>query len=1036
MLGAILCVLVSVGAMAEGTRQIMPTEYSHGRLEIYPYFSDFAMYGCAEEYRLNVTICSSGEKVYFGFGNRLDAFQVVSNDVSFRIKNSSGNVVFGPIIVPASGNGFISTYQQAIAGPNTFHPAGYPPLVFTPDSPGDYYFEFDFPGVLDQRREFKYFDITVADEFNSVQDGRIWSKAWQLTTSQSMPPNYFDNAFEGKMYVYSDDGIVTSIDFNGVRPLVFTVTSNSSGCYNTGNQYLDRKSVVGYHNYPEYKIFLNDPDESCYPTGELGDIIAPSTFTGCNADDFCINITVNQPGTAEIVINLNGQPGFQGGSIDRMIVTELEAGLNCVPFDGLDGIGNPIVDGTNVEFEIEYYNGVTHLPLTDVEYNENGYIVELVRPVVPGVTLPLFWDDTNIAGGTISPDDGCISSTGCHAFFDMFGDSCTINTWWYASNNAVDYIDIIFHTLEVDANENTPGSDNDTAICITGNSIQLNGRVYNAQSFQWYGGGSFIPNDQTIDPVYVFSQNELNDGVAFLTLRGIGQGSCVSLDDDMKIIVENPAVVDAGPDMLICLNNGPVPLDGYVAGATGGIWVGEGEFSPNAFNLDAFYHPSADEVELGYASVALYSNSQACPVVSDSVTFQVPFIDVDTSNIDISCNGLTDGSISLGLSGNSGGYIFQWEDGTTSLSLSDLGKGSYCYSVTDYYNCLATDCVVIEEPDELLASLSKIDVSCNGFDKGEAYCYPSGGTPAYNYNWSTGSQDTSSLNLEIGTYSVTVSDANGCTTAGSVQIDLMSLPPVDFRADRIDGCNPLTVSFISLYDSSDYIFTWNYSIGTAEGVQDGSSTSFTYTEDGNHSVSLTISTSAGCDSTLEYGDLIHVLSRPEAMFSYEPDYVTLANPEVIFINESSSDADFFIWDFGDGKNSYYPDPVHNFVSAGIYPVELVVLNQDYCSDTAVLDVEVREIVTFYAPTAFTPLSHSGNQKFKVFGSGIDNSTFNLWIYNRFGEMVFHSTDIDEGWDGKKGHGRVAMLGVYAWRAVFNDLYGKEYIKTGTFTLIK
>ncbi|MBU0765539.1 MAG: hypothetical protein KJ607_11955, partial [Bacteroidetes bacterium] len=456
--------LIPVPGRTEGTKEIMPASNSYGRLEVYPNFSPFTTYNCPEEYRLNIRICNAGEKIYFGFGQTYDANQIAYSDVSFRVRAPDGTIVMGPTSVPSSGTGFISSYTRAVTGPSTIAAGGYTPFSYLPLTTGDYYIEFDFEDFDLYRREFMFFDITVATAAGEAASGRLWSKAWQLTTSISAAPDYYDNPFDGTMYVYADDGIVTSVDFNGMRPLVFTVCANRSGCFNTGNQYQDRKSVIGYYNYPQYKVFLNPPDEDCFPTGELGSITQPSWFSGCTPGDYCINITVNQAGTVEILLELNGISGFQPNTADRMIIADVEEGHNCIPFDGLNGLGNPVQENTQVVVSITYYNGITHLPLTDVEYNENGYIVRIIRPYTPNPVPALFWDDTNIPFGSTSPDGGCTNPTGCHNFYNFFGDSCTINTWWYASENVHDTLDFVFHQVLVDASLYTPyGADNDTA---------------------------------------------------------------------------------------------------------------------------------------------------------------------------------------------------------------------------------------------------------------------------------------------------------------------------------------------------------------------------------------------------------------------------------------------------------------------------------------------------------------------------------------------------------------------------------------------
>ena len=234
----------SLSIQAEGTKEIMPNSNFIGRLNFEPSFTHFALYGCTPAERLNIHIANSGEKVYFGFGTVYDALQAIKTDVVFRIKDPSGNVVFTQASLPTGGIGYIANYQKAVLGPSVINPAGYSALSFTPQTTGDFYIEFYYPTPYGNgnRREISFFDITVTDANNNKINGRIWSKEWQFTVTASPAPNYFNNPFYGKLYIYSDDSIVTSVDFNGIKPYVFAMSANPTGTDNTGNILIDRKS--------------------------------------------------------------------------------------------------------------------------------------------------------------------------------------------------------------------------------------------------------------------------------------------------------------------------------------------------------------------------------------------------------------------------------------------------------------------------------------------------------------------------------------------------------------------------------------------------------------------------------------------------------------------------------------------------------------------------------------------------------------------------------------------------------------------------
>lgn len=422
-------ILVSSKTYAEGSKQLRPSSGDFGYIQINDKARTFATYVASNDERLYINVNSITEKIYFGFGKITDG-SAQKTDVYFRIKDPNGNIVMGPTKIPSSGNGFISSYAKSAAGPTKINSSGYVALVFKPLTTGDYYIEFNQgSGTVittnnTNKRVFEDFDITVIDTLtNTAKTGRLWSKNWDITTNSG------SNAFKGTFFIYSNDGVVTSINLNGIQPHAFRVACNSTGCVNTGNPALDRQSRSGNYTYSSYKIFLNDPDEVVYPSGVIGNLKTDIQLTGC-APNYCLNVTTDAPGYMEFVVNLNGIPGYQIGSSDLIFGQTVTAGTTCIPWDGNDGLGKKINQNIVFEINAEYKFGLTNFPIFDAENFNNGLIVSSIRPTV--IKPKLFWDDSNISGGS-SNLTGC-STSACHAWpSSNFGDEKTINTWWYVN---------------------------------------------------------------------------------------------------------------------------------------------------------------------------------------------------------------------------------------------------------------------------------------------------------------------------------------------------------------------------------------------------------------------------------------------------------------------------------------------------------------------------------------------------------------------------------------------------------------------------
>lgn len=143
-----------------------------------------------------------------------------------------------------------------------------------------------------------------------------------------------------------------------------------------------------------------------------------------------------------------------------------------------------------------------------------------------------------------------------------------------------------------------------------------------------------------------------------------------------------------------------------------------------------------------------------------------------TSNIsNLVCNGDNSGAISTLVSGGAGGYIYNWSNGATTSSISNLDAGTYILSVTDLVGCVVTDTFVVTEPLELTYTLSSNDISCFGLSDGNVNLNVNGGTIPYNYSWS-GPGNYSSIDSSInflgeGMYNLIATDAHGCFVSDS-----------------------------------------------------------------------------------------------------------------------------------------------------------------------------------------------------------------------------------------------------------------------------
>jgi gliding motility-associated-like protein len=128
------------------------------------------------------------------------------------------------------------------------------------------------------------------------------------------------------------------------------------------------------------------------------------------------------------------------------------------------------------------------------------------------------------------------------------------------------------------------------------------------------------------------------------------------------------------------------------------------------------------------------------------------------------------------------------------------------------------------------------------------------------------------------------------------------------------------------------------------------------------------------------------------------------------------------WDFDDGNTSTLENPTHEYSDAiANYVIVLTAISEHGCTDTAEAVVIVEEELIYYVPNTFTPDGDGLNEEFKPqFTSGFDRDTYHLYIFDRWGQLVFESKDVDYGWNGSFA-GEVAQDGTYTWKIEFKSL---------------
>lgn len=295
-----------------------------------------------------------------------------------------------------------------------------------------------------------------------------------------------------------------------------------------------------------------------------------------------------------------------------------------------------------------------------------------------------------------------------------------------------------------------------------------------------------------------------------------------------------------------------------------------------------------------------------------------------------------------------------------------------------------------------------------------------------------------------------VMEGNGNCISDTQRHVIPILPKAKFNENMppVSDCGPLkwTSTALRMNNGVDWTSTlvlWDF--GDPESGSMNTSNLITpthnYKSAGTYDVSVRTITAAGCTYHHTWNQQVEVSETPQAKFDMWPDrMVSVRHPEVRFIDRSVSASKLtYHWDFGTPRSrdtSNLESPTFFFSGdTGSYFVKLLVTNPFGCSDEVMNTVRVGQDIQLFIPNAFTPNKKGPetNEGFTVIG--INVRSYEIDIVNRWGEVVYQSSNIQESWDGNY-LGKPSLGGTYAYKIRAISETGGEYKYSGTLNLIR
>lgn len=689
--------------------------------------------------------------------------------------------------------------------------------------------------------------------------------------------------------------------------------------------------------------------------------------------------------------------------------------------------------------------------------------------------LHYYWDNNN-------PIDDTLNSNTSNPSFIVTPQQ---STYYYVL--ATDGICSIIDSVFVNVHQILLNTSPDTIIC-SGTQINIFVNVHQPsgnETYQWQPTSSIISGSTTNNPLI----NPSSSTTYYVTVTD--QNGCTAKD---SILVEvdlfNATIDNIAP--IRCHNdcNGQISIsiqDAYLPVSY--LW-NNGQTSSTATNLCEGNYSVTVQDNVGCSKILQASLTNPPPLSASIQILSPASCDMQHPNT---------GSISVTAWGGTPNYHFHWNTGDTTTLLQNLFVGTYYVTITDEQGCDTILSATINDPSPLQITVTQSPTLCYGSCDGAAQVYiTQQGTPPYQYIWNTNEQTTQINHLCSGVYTVTVTDAEYCVRIQSIYVQqpdsirpILQITPIKCHGDTTS----ITITNI-IGGTPSYTYIWNNgsTSNAIHGIEAGSyylvitdahhcidttyinltqpdllllnqsitqplcyvacNGSILLTPSGgtipyyyhwsngsttqaihnlcDNNYSVTVTDANGCSIVQTY----HIENQ-----QYTPSLIATANPSVIFIGQTTqlnaiTNANYITWSPTYGvSNPHITNPTAKPDSNTFYIVEVTDIWGCKAIDTVWINVVdfVCGDVYIYVPNAFTPNGDGNNDILYVRGGMITDLYFA--IYDRWGEKIFETTDLNKGWDGTY-RGKPLDPAVFVYYLHVTCLDRKQFEKKGNITLLR
>ncbi len=517
---------------------------------------------------------------------------------------------------------------------------------------------------------------------------------------------------------------------------------------------------------------------------------------------------------------------------------------------------------------------------------------------------------------------------------------------------------------------------------------------------------------------------QLAGGTYFVTVTDFHACSVVSL-----YIVKEPLelTLDVTGTNATCFGSKTGTLTSLPAGGSKPY-----EYLWDDFNADSL----RSNVGAGHY-VLLLTDSNGCHTLDSFDIGEPTEIAITGVVTNANCFGAATGSVDVTVSGGTPSYGYVWSNTQVTEDLSNAAAGSYTVTVMDNNQCEKTADFTIGQPQEINLTLLMDKPTCSGAKNGSVSVVAIQGVTPYTYAWNTTPTQTTATASDLfsGSYTVTVTDANGCTSAAT---------------DSLIGPIPIIVTTVATASKC-----FNTATGIVETTVTGGLPPYVYqlngtTQDTNVYVGLApghyvilVTDANSCQGTSAF-DILSPSEMTLSLTVTEQLILTGMQTQLIATATSTVPIIAYIWtpdsliDYslcGDPDMCSTPYALPR--TSTLFTV--TVMNEDSCTITDTITIYVSNELSAFIPTAFTPNGDGMNDRFEFDVLGATN--LDVVVFNRWGQQVYvnaaqqNGITGSNGWDGTVD-GKPAPYDTYTWQLEVTYFDGTKRKEVGTVTLMK